>query len=653
MKVLILFITGWLCIGFSAIAQYKGGNGRGDATGIRTGTLLNGSLLPTITSFTPTAGCTGVTTVTITGTSFSGTSAVSIGGVAVNSFTVNSATEISALVGSGSTGVIQLTTPAGSAQSTGIFSVNPTWYLDADGDGYAAVGEGATQLVCESPGAAWTLSSLGADCDDSNPNINSGATEICGDMADDNCDGNLDEYCPGQSLNDSPAMAVNLQYSVNVTYPNCFPIQGYLTGATDSPESAVYNGKDLWYKFTAQSTAVSITLSSSTHDDFIALYGYTGSNYLLLATENASSGINDMERLNYEGLTPGNIYYVSVGVVSGNVGAGFSLCIQHLMPSGCATAVPVGGLNLCNSYRAVYRGAPSQGVTYSFNFTPTGATGGSPTSVSGTNGLIVLSNPTLALRYGGTYSVVVNALYNLLNSAGTAEPITVTGTAAGLCSNVSIIAAPQYQVRASQICPASLLRSNWLIGDRITIPLCGVQNFTYEFTQIVGCSDGSTVGLPVEYTTAGATPYLQMGVLPNLSSTGVWSVRIRPNFAYGSGTYGPARRIQVLNTSASGMLPEGSMDSEERIAWLNEEGMLIYPNPGMGEFINIFLSGLNKGNLDIRVLDAAGRLVTSRTYAVEESLQTSLVFDQTLSAGVYMIEMLNEGTQRMERLIVQ
>ena len=458
-------------------------------------------------------------------------------------------------------------------------------------------------------------------------------------------------FVPG---NDGPSTAVNLQYSVNTNYPNCFPIQGNTFGAENSSESTEFAGNDVWYRFTAQSTAVSVYLNCTTADDAIALYSKQGDNYVLLASENAASGPTDFERLNYNGLTIGQQYFISVGGAGADEGGAFALCLQFLMPSACATAVPVGGLNLCNAYRALYRGAPSQGVTYSFNFAPAGETGGSPTSVSGTNGLITLSNPTLGLRYGGFYNTTVNVLYALANSAGTVEPITVNGTPLGLCSNVSIIAAPQYQVRTSQICPASLLRSNWLIGERITIPLCGVQSFTYEFTQIAGCNDGTVVSVqPAEYTRSGASPYLPLGVLQNLPSTGVWSVRIRPNFAYGSGTYGPARRIQVLNTSASGMFSEESLNSEERIAILDEEGLLIYPNPSNGDFINLSLSNTQRGELQLRVLDAAGRSVTTRVYAVEETFNTTVVFDRRLSAGVYLIEMTNMGSVQMRRLVVQ
>ncbi|MEI6752953.1 MAG: FISUMP domain-containing protein [Paludibacter sp.] len=80
--------------------------------------------LPTITSFTPTNGCTG-TTVTITGTGFIGATAVSFGGTAASSFTVVDANTVTAVVGIGTTGTISLTTPGGTAISGGTFTYIP------------------------------------------------------------------------------------------------------------------------------------------------------------------------------------------------------------------------------------------------------------------------------------------------------------------------------------------------------------------------------------------------------------------------------------------------------------------------------------------------------------------------------------------------
>lgn len=77
---------------------------------------------PTITSFTPTSGCTG-STFDITGTNFTGATAVTIGGTNVSSFTVNSATSITATVGIGTTGIVRVTTPGGTATSLATFIV--------------------------------------------------------------------------------------------------------------------------------------------------------------------------------------------------------------------------------------------------------------------------------------------------------------------------------------------------------------------------------------------------------------------------------------------------------------------------------------------------------------------------------------------------
>ncbi len=74
---------------------------------------------PTITSFNPTSGTSG-TQVIITGTNFTGATAVSFGDTAA-SYIVNSATQITAIVGTGVTGRITITTPDGIATSAAEF----------------------------------------------------------------------------------------------------------------------------------------------------------------------------------------------------------------------------------------------------------------------------------------------------------------------------------------------------------------------------------------------------------------------------------------------------------------------------------------------------------------------------------------------------
>lgn len=466
--------------------------------------------------------------------------------------------------------------------------------------------------------------------------------------------------CPVNTNTDTPDGAALYQFSSNTVYPNCLPISGNLSAATNSPESASA-GSDLWYRFVAQSTGISITLSSSTQDDVIELYEKIGPNYVLMpgGIENASSGNSDFERLNYSGLTPGTSYYVSVGSASGSGGA-YTLCLQHLMPSGCALTTPVNGFNLCSTYKAIYRGSNGQGVNYDFTFTGVGGGASGTTSITNTNGLIVLSNPALGLRYGGVYDVTVDAEYSLLPSTGSAEVITVLGTSgSGNCNDVTISAQPLLEVRSSQRCPASLFRSNFLIGNAVAgnAQACGVINYTYEFTQVTSCADGTVVSvLPVEYTTANATPFLPLGVLPNLpAATGAWDVRIRPNFSYGNGVYGPVQRIQVAGTSASISMTEenNSFDNSEKNMELNSAIASVYPNPNNGEMLNINFTGIESSQVEIRIIDAIGRSVYNSAYSVDSTLNTIVTFAQPLTSGVYLVELRDGSNVQSVKLIVQ
>jgi hypothetical protein len=431
---------------------------------------------------------------------------------------------------------------------------------------------------------------------------------------------------------------------------------GSTANATDSPQSGAFIGKDTWYKFTAQSTAVSITLTSAAQDDAIALYSRSGSNFQLLpgASENLSSGAGDMERLNYTGLTPGTVYYVSVGAADASTSGAFNLCIQHLMPSGCATTVPAAGLSLCDAYRATYRGSSSQGVSYTFHFNGVGGGATGLTSLSGTNGLTVLSNPTLALRYGGVYNVSVDAHYDLRDGANTLEPIDVIGNSSGICSAVAIRQQPNIEVKSSQRCNASLLRSNYLVGTPAagSPRICSAINYTYEFTQVESCANGQSISVvPTTYTTTSAAPYLQLGVLGNLPNAGAWNVRMRPNFAYGEGTYGPMQRILVNNTSASGL-----MNDEAEVDFrVMEEGetIAVYPNPSNGGAINVQAFDLQADQVSVRVMDAMGRVVFNQVYSVDGYLNTSIVLDQAISAGIYMLEIADNDVVKTERLIIQ
>ena len=106
--------------------------GAAGATGVVSVTSTGGTVsragftffpTPTVTALSPATTGTG-SVVIITGTGFTGAGAVRFGGLAATSFTVNSPTQISAVVASGSTGTVSVTTPGGTGALTGFTFVN-------------------------------------------------------------------------------------------------------------------------------------------------------------------------------------------------------------------------------------------------------------------------------------------------------------------------------------------------------------------------------------------------------------------------------------------------------------------------------------------------------------------------------------------------
>lgn len=66
------------------------------------------------------------------------------------------------------------------------------YYTDADGDGYGDADDEGLYVDCH-PGTGYVLNN--SDCNDAEFTIHPDATEICGNLIDDNCDGAIDENC--------------------------------------------------------------------------------------------------------------------------------------------------------------------------------------------------------------------------------------------------------------------------------------------------------------------------------------------------------------------------------------------------------------------------------------------------------------------------
>ena len=149
------------------------------------------------------------------------------GGTQASGTTTNSITVNWGAAGAGNVSVVETNAAAcsGAAVNYVVTKVaNLTWYQDLDGDGY---GSAVTQLSCNNLAPAYSL--VGGDCNDASAAIHSGATEICYNNIDDNCDGNKSEGCAAVIVNMTPSFNNTTLSSVSTTMT---AVPYFYTGAT-------------------------------------------------------------------------------------------------------------------------------------------------------------------------------------------------------------------------------------------------------------------------------------------------------------------------------------------------------------------------------------------------------------------------------------
>ena len=515
-------------------------------------------------------------------------------------------------------------------------NVNPAniWYVDADGDNYGVAGP--TVTACSQPTG---YAANTTDCNDANANINPGHFEICGNSADDNCNGQIDEGCllPGEN----PSNATSITPSV---WPSCTASNGTLVGASISgaAQTICLSGEDKWHQFVATSEGISIVVNSTQADILIELQTAAGT---LVAQENAVSGIGG-EILNHYGLTAGQVYKVGVRNYNSALGTGtYSICVKMLKRGGCDYGP--GPYTLCQYFKATWAGATGTNYTYTFTGL-TGPAAGNVYTRTQNSDICVLSSVVPTLPYGSTYNVLITNIYTINDGAGVAENISVPALAP--CS-MTISTEPTTALRTTDQCAAGPRFRGAIVAS---LPwVCGATNWRWEFTELN--ASGQPVGLPITLNRGAASNYINLGTVLQLQYGKTYSVRTAPIMPYTGTNYQWGAPVCMSIVGTAGMVADGSQANNQtvRVETANEVNMSLYPNPTHGSDVNINLSGITSENVQIRVVDAMGRQVWSNRYSVNGVLNTNITFERPLANGLYMVEAIFNGEVQTQRMMVQ
>jgi hypothetical protein len=157
----------------------------------------------------------------------------------------------------------------------------------------------------------------------------------------------------------------------------------------------------------------------------------------------------------------------------------------------------------------------------------------------------------------------------------------------------------------------------------------------------------------VEYNTSGNTPFLPLGVLQLMTNQGAWSVRIRPNFQSGPGIYGPPQLISVSNSAASSIMPDEALVGNNEKNLMTPPIASIYPNPCNGIHLSINLLDVLSETVIMEIFDETGRKIYNQTFPAKGSMSTTVLMDQTLCSGLYLVRFVMDDKILIERLVVQ
>ncbi len=499
-----------------------------------------------------------------------------------------------------------------------------SYYVDADGDGY---GSSVTSLLCAlTPPQGY--SALTGDCNDNNSAVYPGATEICGNNQDDNCNQLIDETCCNilvtavtvpSLCSDVATGAINVSIS-NGASPYTFQ---WSNGATTEDLANLAPGN---YNLTVTDNTgctktSSFTVSHSNSAPVIPtqIDGPSGAcrnqNNVVFSTpliQGATSyvwtkpaGTTGTSTTNTLSLSFSNTYNTgNLCVKSANAcGMSQSYCrsvVRYTIAPGQPGTITGLKQGVCPNSTHTYSIAPVNNAT---GYTWTAPNNASIVSGQGTTQVTVAYGP----NFGTTGTLSVRSFNCIGNSSNRNQTIQRTPTTPSTITSVN------------QVCPNA---------QGVTFSVTNVPEYGYNWVVPSGCTIISGQGTNSVVVNWGST-------------SGTIAVQSTVN----CGSVSPFRSKNISVISCSSGLPV--------VSPFDLEHMEVFPNPASQQ-ATISIGVLEDTQCRIDLLDIQGKLVMQKEWLLIRGTNDILLDLNNLSPGMYWVKSIqSNGTTLSKKLIVE
>ncbi|OON70499.1 hypothetical protein B0919_00245 [Hymenobacter sp. CRA2] len=467
---------------------------------------------------------------------------------------------------------------------------------------------------------------------------------------------------PPPPTNDECATAITVQSALT-----CSPTSGYITGATQSQaancgsSSAPVN--DVWYKFTAVSSAQDILLTPQFSAVMEVFSGACGS-LTSISCATVSSGNGTARTVT--NLTAGQQYYIRVYANTSTTipvaQAVFTLCVKPGAGSCATPTLPATTTITANSATLTWAGALGAGETFSVVYRVRNGSGS--TTVSGlTAATTTLSNLQPNTEY--CFTVTKNCGAALGNSTATAETCfqTMMGAPANddPCGAVTLTVNSNGQLPVTQSTNAGSLTST-VGGLANLLPACSPSLSPKDVwfrvalpagqTSLNVSLSGAPAGMIRLFTAAScSTSFVQV----DCRTGGAANTSAGPQVFTGL-TGGQTYYIAVSGygtNDTQGAFVIGSASTAAHNALAGSE-LSVFPNPAHGGTLTLRLNGAGAAqNGQAQLINSLGQVVRKQPVTIRNGAAEQQLVIEGLSRGLYTLRLEVAGSAMTRTIVVE